>query len=245
MVIVLSVPLDHLKDFTFQVGQMGNSLLSCSPPITGLDPSIVISPARLHLTLGVMALDDGPEVTSAQISNNNQGHQDSPGRKTVQEALSLLQQLKPDVQRFMNNKPLQLTLDELAVMRRSPEGEADVMYLGPSNILQKTEEHLNSVRLVQMIHERFRDAHFITDRRPLKLHCTVVNTSQRRSGNRRGPRGVPFSIHEIEQAIAHAPGIVGDLLSSPPTLTVRELKICRMGSHDAEGRYVRVGGIEW
>ncbi|QRV93643.1 hypothetical protein RhiJN_21661 [Ceratobasidium sp. AG-Ba] len=245
MVIVLSVPLDHLKDFTFQVGQMGNSLLSFSPPITGLDSSIVISPVRLHLTLGVMALDDGPEATSARISNDSKGHHDSEGRKTVQDALSLLQEIKPDVQRFLNNEPLRLTLDELAVMRRSPEGEADVMYLGPSNTLPKSEEHSNSVRLLQMIHERFRDAHFIKDRRPLKLHCTVVNTSHRRSGNRRGPRGIPFSISEIEQAIAHAPGIVGDLLSSPPTLTVRELKICRMGSHDAEGRYVRVGGIEW
>ncbi|KAG9081938.1 hypothetical protein FS749_007275 [Ceratobasidium sp. UAMH 11750] len=146
---------------------------------------------------------------------------------------------------MLDNQPIQLTLDELTVMRRSPAGEADVLYLGPSNTLTKSEEHVRSVELLQMVHEKFREAGFITETRPLKLHCTALNTSHRRSGNRSGPRGVPFSISEIEQAIAQTPAITGDLLSSPSTLMVRELKVCRMGSYDELGRYVRVGGIDW
>ncbi|KAG9124364.1 hypothetical protein FRC07_011890 [Ceratobasidium sp. 392] len=244
LTVIVSVPLDHIRDFTSQVGSMGNALLALSPPITGLDRTIVISPARLHLTLGVMALDDSP-APAPVVSSSTGDVSEPPPRKTVTDAVNLLHQLKPNIIQMLNNQPIQLTLDELTVMRRSQTGEADVLYLGPSNSLAKTEEHTRSVGLLHMVHEKFREANFITETRPLKLHCTVVNTSHRRTGNRGGPRGVPFSMSEIENAIAQDPAITGTLLSSPPTLAIRELKICRMGSFDELGKYVRVGGIEW
>ncbi|KAG8737496.1 hypothetical protein FRC12_017142, partial [Ceratobasidium sp. 428] len=159
---------DHIRSFTSQVDKLTNGLLAASPPITGVDPTIVISSARLHLTLGVMALDDSPATVPVTSSSTGDELEAQPARKTVAEAISLLQQLKPDVLRMLDNQPIQLTLDELTVMRRSPAGEADVLYFGPSTALEKTGEHVRSVGLLQMVYEKFREANFISDTRPLK-----------------------------------------------------------------------------
>jgi len=235
---------------------MTDALLATSPPITGLDPSIVISPSRLHLTLGVMTLSETESgemlstdlrVASRQPSTGtarpNEGK--SASRHAVSEAVRLLQELKPDIQQMTNSQPLQLTLDELAVMRRSKTGEADVMYLGPASAIAKMEEHAQAVKVLQTVQNRFREAGFVTETRPLKLHCTILNTSHRKSVHRSGPRGVPFSMSEIDAAIAESPDITGQLLSSPLPLAVRKLNICRMGSYDSMGRYVIVGSVEW
>lgn len=56
---------------------------------------------------------------------------------------------------------------------------------------------------------------------------------------------MPFSMAEIEAAITQSPGMAGQLLSSPQSLEVRKLNICRMGSYDSMGRYVSVGSVEW
>jgi hypothetical protein len=69
-------------------------------------------------------------------------------RKTVAEAVSLLRSLKPDIAAMLNDQPLQLNLDEFAVMRRSEAGEADVMYIGPAVAAVRTEEHSRSVRVL-------------------------------------------------------------------------------------------------
>lgn len=248
----VSVPLDHIQGFTSQVAQFTDTLLAVSPPITGLDPSIVISPARLHLTIGVMALTDD-ERQSEERPNDSFQNPNASGQvsqppleppKTASQALDLLQSLKSEIQTMLNNEPLQLNLDELAVMRRSEEGEADVMYIGPTPAVVRTEAHSQSVKVLESIYRRFREEGFVTDTRPLKLHCTVLNTSHRKPANRRSGR-VPFSMSQIEEAVAQNPHMTGTLLSSSVPLTARELNICRMGSWDRLGRYVRVGGIKW
>ncbi|KAF8594778.1 hypothetical protein BDV93DRAFT_529087 [Ceratobasidium sp. AG-I] len=252
----ISVPLDQLDGFTSQVAHMSNALLAASPPVTGLDPSIVISPPRLHLTLGVMALTESNtkgsstrprDPSAAQGSTDEAPSQEAQTvpRRTITDAIEFLQQLEPEIRQILQNQPLQLVLDELAVMRRSNTGEADVMYLGPSDMTMKTEEHAQTFKALQIVHNRFREAGFVTETRPLKLHCTILNTSHRRSGGRSGPWGVPFSMAEIDAVIAQSPGIAGQLLSSPHPLIVRKLNICRMGSYDSQGRYVSVGSVEW
>lgn len=249
----VSVPLDQIQGFTSQVANLTDALLAVSPQITGLDSSIVISPARLHLTIGVMALiEDGhqpegrPSSSAPNPSTSEQGSQVTPLQppKTVSQAVDLLQSLKPEIQTMMGSEPLRLNLDELAVMRRSDEGEADVMFLGPATGTLRTEAHSQSVHVLETIHRRFREEGFVTDTRPLKLHCTILNTSHRRSANRRSGR-VPFSMSQIEEAISQNPRMTGTLLSSTEPLAVQELNICRMGSWDRLGRYVRVGSIEW
>ncbi|KAJ1304234.1 hypothetical protein OPQ81_005398 [Rhizoctonia solani] len=237
----ISVPLDHLSQFTSQISHFTNSLLTVSPPITGLDRSIVISPSRLHLTLGVMSLatEDRP------VDSSKQTEIDKTPQKSITDALALLRSLKPEIESALQGQPLQLCLNEFAVMRRSPAGEADVMYIGPAAAGAKTEEHIRSVKILETITRRFTQEGFITDTRPLKLHCTILNTTYRKAGNRNGGQRIPFSIAQIEDSIAQNPHITGTLLSSDTPLAVREMNICRMGSYDEFGRYVRVGGIEW
>ncbi|CAE6533063.1 unnamed protein product [Rhizoctonia solani] len=168
----ISVPLDHLSHFTSQVSHFTDSLLAASPPINGLDPSIVISPSRLHLTLGVMNL-----ASEDQLSNeprvNSPHDQESGGerkapRKSVADAVALLDSLKLDIESSLRGQPLQLCLNEFAVMRRSPAGEADVMYIGPATIGTKTAEHERSVGILETINRRFTEEGFITETRPLK-----------------------------------------------------------------------------
>jgi activating signal cointegrator complex subunit 1 len=134
---------------------MTDALLATSTPITGLDRSIVISPARLHLTLGVMSLSELPtgitdEAQTALNPNSEPSQAEkSTLHKTISDAVNLLQELKPEIQHMLDNQPIQLTLDELTVMRRSPSGEADVMYIGPASSLAKSEEHSCSVKLLR------------------------------------------------------------------------------------------------
>ncbi|KAI5894464.1 uncharacterized protein SCHCODRAFT_02534330 [Schizophyllum commune H4-8] len=45
----------------------GDALLAASPPVAGLDRSIVIDPRRVHLTLGVMRLEKDDPVTTRPI----------------------------------------------------------------------------------------------------------------------------------------------------------------------------------
>ncbi|CAE6499168.1 unnamed protein product [Rhizoctonia solani] len=242
----ISVPLDHISSFTTQISQFTDSLLAVSPPIAGLDSSIVVSPSRLHLTLGVMNLTVGENESSRPQTNSSQGETDTKTyRKTVADALSLLHSLKPYVESTLQGQPLQLCLDELDVMQRSPSGEADVMYFGPASTSPKATAHLRSVSVLATINKRFIEEGFITETRPLKLHCTVINTSYRKSAQRNSRQRTPFSMTQIEESISQNPHALGTLLSPEELLDVRELNICRMGSRDKFGRYVRVGGIEW
>ncbi|EUC61573.1 AKAP7 2'5' RNA ligase-like domain protein [Rhizoctonia solani AG-3 Rhs1AP] len=259
----ISVPLDHLHEFALEISRFTEGLQTASPPITGLDPSIVISPRRLHLTLGVMGLTaEGNQVTQPPTNpSQERGMNGVTHRQSITAAQALLDSLKPDIESALQGQPLQLCLNEFAVMRRSPTGEADVMYIGPTATGINSAEHTRSVgvlgkpthctrlqklsRSIEMINRRFIEEGFITDRRPLKLHCTILNTSHRKTANNQRGQRVPFSMSQIEDSIAQNPHITGTLLSSENLLAVRELNICRMGSYDELGRYVRVGGIEW
>ena len=142
------------------MAKMTSELLTRSPSITGMDPSIIISPQRLHLTLGVMTLSESkPDITSAKPQDKSvvtDGASDAPlqgepkiTRRTTSEAIELLQQLAPEIRQILEDQPLQLLLDEIAVMRRSKSGEADVMYLGPSDMAAKAEEHAQTFKALR------------------------------------------------------------------------------------------------
>ncbi|KAG8697375.1 hypothetical protein FRC11_000077, partial [Ceratobasidium sp. 423] len=142
--------IDHLSNFTSQISRFTDSLLAASPPITGLDPSIVISSNRLHLTLGVMNLTSEDHQSNEPRADLPQegGSERKPPRRSVAEAVALLHSLKPDIESILQGQPLQLCLNEFAVMRRSPAGEADVMYIGPATTGIKPEEHKRSVGIL-------------------------------------------------------------------------------------------------
>ena len=97
-------------------------LLASSPAIPGLDESIVISPRRLHLTLGVMSLTDAPEASSSATHP-----------RTVEAALALLVQLRPQIMDILNGEELRVTLQRADIMRpeRGDLERAHVMWVGP------------------------------------------------------------------------------------------------------------------
>ncbi|KAF9551926.1 hypothetical protein CPC08DRAFT_768609 [Agrocybe pediades] len=71
---------------------------------------------------------------------------------------------------------------------------AGVLFLGPSHI-DKGQLDVGRQKLMQicyLVEGAFKDAGYITDTRPLKLHCTIVNASHRKPMRR-----MPFSYSDI------------------------------------------------
>ena len=99
-----------------------SGLLASSPAIPGLDPSIVIHPRRLHLTLGVMSLSS---TTDPADSNT----------KTVQSALDLLRSLRPQIMRLLAGHTLRVPLNRMHIMnpRRGRLDDAHVLWMGPAH----------------------------------------------------------------------------------------------------------------
>ena len=114
---VLALPLHTHSSLRTSVANFQNALLVASPPIAGLDRSIVIDPRRLHLTLGIMALrTDGPH--------------------TVESALSLLQSLRPSIAVLLQGRnSVKVRLDSLDILKPDRNrSNAHVLFLGPSTL---------------------------------------------------------------------------------------------------------------
>ncbi|KAN0131551.1 AKAP7 2'5' RNA ligase-like domain containing protein [Lactarius tabidus] len=214
----LALPLGHHADLRSAVQGLTTSWLAHDPPIDGLDPSIVVQPRRLHLTLGVMSL----------TPNQEEGEQ----THHLAGATRLLAELAPRVRAALERAPLRVPLGRLAVMQPDPT-RAHVLYAEP-NISSPDGRRLRAV--CELVRDAFTKAGFLAvDRRPLKLHCTLLNTNYRRPmpGQRRAPGRVPFSFAALPPA---APNL--------GTWTVDELQICEMGSWAPDGAYVRVAGCD-
>ncbi|KAF5378313.1 hypothetical protein D9615_008800 [Tricholomella constricta] len=199
----IAVPLHTNPTLRTRIAAFQSSLLSASPPIRGLDPSITIEPIRFHLTLGVMALSEEPTFPEMTVS---------PDTRTVSTALALLRSLKPRLDAILDtdggehadHAGLQVVLDALDIMRPVPAAGAsddvwaDVLYLAPR------ETGVDGVKLRKIadcIERTFKEAGYVTETRPLKLHCTVLNTSKRRPARARGRH---FCYSDILRALAPA-----------------------------------------
>lgn len=118
---------DRLSAFT-------RSLLDSLPPIPGLDESIVISPRRLHITLGVMSLTDATTNLAASASSTESaGVSSESPPQTVESALALLNQLKPKILEMLDGERLRVALEYVDIMRpdRGDLEKAHVMWIGP------------------------------------------------------------------------------------------------------------------
>jgi hypothetical protein len=86
--------------------------------VEGLDSSILIDPRRLHMTLGVMALepdDDSVHPTEAPEITTAQGHL---LKKTVSSALYLLNSLKPRISEILKfDKGIEVPLEIMHVLK--------------------------------------------------------------------------------------------------------------------------------
>ncbi|KAG2038746.1 kinase A anchor protein [Suillus americanus] len=220
----ISLPIGHHVQLQESVKSFADGLLNCKPALPGVDRGIVIAPRRLHLTLGVMTLEN------------------SPGR-TLADAQALLWKLRTRVMELLDGHSLCIPLTEMNIMNpdRSNADNAHVLWLGPS---LNTEDAQRLKSVSEFVNKAFSDAGFIQDRRPLKLHCTILNTSHRK------PPRQPFSYSAILTSL-FIRGFVRTPLQSHDfrspvkvefgTWSVDEIQICKMGSYGPEGEYVSCG----
>ncbi|KAF8875285.1 kinase A anchor protein, partial [Infundibulicybe gibba] len=201
-------------------------LIRNQPPIPGLDSSIIIDPRRMHITLGVMHLEQ--DIPSASHSR--------PVRHTVSTALDLLRSLQPQLAQTSGTK-LSITLDSMDIFQPQRNfGEAgalgaNVLFIGPSN---SDDKRLRDI--CDMTHRTFRQHGYITEKRPLKLHCSILNTSHRKPRRRQ-----PFSYSAILASNAHRP--LTCLPVNLGTWEIHRIELWVMGSHGPNNEYISCGGI--
>lgn len=92
----------HHPALRTRISTFTDSLLMSEPPIPGLDPSIIIAPRRLHLTLGVMSLTPAAPANegTGALAGAASGLQSAEGvgqAKTLEAARNLLASLRPRV----------------------------------------------------------------------------------------------------------------------------------------------------
>ncbi|KAH9043549.1 AKAP7 2'5' RNA ligase-like domain-containing protein, partial [Lactarius deliciosus] len=226
----LALPIGHHADLRSTVQALTASWLAHDPPIDGLDPSIVVQPRRLHLTLGVMALAPSPPSRAAVDPAA-----EPETERDLAAAARLLADLAPRIRAILARAPLRVPLGRLTVMQPDPM-RAHVLYAEP-DISSPDGRRLRAV--CELIRDAFMEAGFLAaDRRPLKLHCTLLNTNYRRPvpGQRRPAGRVPFNFTTFPSAARDN--------SNLGIWTVDELQICEMGSWAPDGAYVRVAGCD-
>ena len=133
------------------MGSFGQSLLNeTDPPISGLDKSVLVSPRRLHFTLGVMSL----------ASTSSAG--DTGGRsqcRTLDDAVRFLESLKPRVDELLRvsatgsadqAQKIRVALNSMDTMNLEKGGMAHVLWVGPKDGNSKdiADEETNKFRRV-------------------------------------------------------------------------------------------------
>ncbi|RKP07311.1 AKAP7 2'5' RNA ligase-like domain-containing protein [Thamnocephalis sphaerospora] len=181
---------------------------------SGVDPSIFIEPARLHLTLGVMRLDTAEKVA---------------------QAVSVLRGLSAKVYDALGTRTFLVQLRGLEVMQDNPD-QAHVLY---ADVRDPPGEEQGRVRSIcELINAEFKQAELLRDEnRPLKLHLTLMNTAHR-NGRQRGQKGkarLPFRAGELLRK--HGQCDLG-------TYRCATVEVARMGSHSpTTGGYEAEGAI--
>jgi activating signal cointegrator complex subunit 1 len=103
-----------------------SALLASDPPIQGLHPSIIVPPRRLHLTLGVMSLDQS-------ILSQEETGSPSIEPPTLERASSLLASLQPSILQLLGDRPLQVGLEQMDILKpeKGKPGSGHVLFVGP------------------------------------------------------------------------------------------------------------------
>lgn len=201
----ISIPIGHHPGIQSKWSQVTRSFLNASPAIPGLDQSVIIKPGGLHVTLGVMSLRTDEEG-SRRITKKQQSQDVDSSRNTqlhsVQDALALLRTLREPIRELINDgssleSRLYLPLDRLDIMRNGRNNHSDnahVLWVGPD---LDGELGKRFRRVCELVHSTFKEAGYLQDLRPLKLHCTLINTVYRKQ--------VPRSSFTLSDAIPGAP----------------------------------------
>jgi activating signal cointegrator complex subunit 1 len=150
----ISLPLGHHEELRRRASALTDSWLGLEPCAAGLDPSIVIPPRRLHLTLAVMALDS----PSSSVSRNGGGDRPnptagtgsptppSPPARTLERAKQVLDSCVQDVNEILNRNggTLRLTLDRLGSFQSNWE-QCHVLFAEPRDADDSTPGLLREV----------------------------------------------------------------------------------------------------
>lgn len=129
-----------------------SNLLDEDPPIPGLDDTVVISPRRMHLTLGVMSLDQ--ENHSSPSTNESEAN--TRPLQTLTGAVALLRELRPRILDLLSGEDLIVALNHIDIMRpeRGDLAKAHVLFAGPSPrglVFQRLKAVSGSLNLLSMI----------------------------------------------------------------------------------------------
>ena len=144
----------------------------------------MISPRRLHLTLGVMSLDLDDHLDPSTSGTRP---------RTLEAAVRFLNELKPRVMEMLAGHKLLVGLNLVDIMRpeRGDLEKAHVLWTGPSNegedarrlrdvsskfacFIQNVGEIYSLLLDVDFVHREFKNAGFVVDEnRPLKVSCQI------------------------------------------------------------------------
>ncbi|KIO15411.1 hypothetical protein M407DRAFT_13303, partial [Tulasnella calospora MUT 4182] len=191
-------------------------------PIPGFGGRLCQETQRLHMTLGVMALAEKASTEAASGSREAATQSEeaqlqapsapAPPKKTVAEALELLNSLRPEIINIINDTgDINVPLTGLKIMNDRPD-EAYVLWTGPGT----NNDGSSLWRISLLVHNKFQEAGFVTDTRPLKLHCTLLNSTFRR------PRQA-FSSTEILRRVAEQPEIAGIQAAKKQSVTPEDV----------------------
>jgi hypothetical protein len=122
----LALPIGHHPEFCNAISALTSSWLTHEPPIEGLDPSIVVHPCRLHLTLGVMVLTSSPNPNPNP--SPSKGKSKSKSSNTIWQVPRHSSLAWPRAYAILlAQNPLRVPLDRLAIMQPDP-ARAHVLY---------------------------------------------------------------------------------------------------------------------
>ncbi|KAG0604245.1 hypothetical protein M758_10G156200 [Ceratodon purpureus] len=144
--------------------------------IHGIDKSIFVKPATFHLTLLMLKLWN---------------------EERVQAAADCLQKVMPRVHEALEGSPLRINLKGVDCMQGNP-AKAHVLYAD----VEPDDQALRLIKASQVITEAFTEAGLVMDKdqtQTLKLHATLMNTTQRSGGGpgKRYTKRMPFDATEI------------------------------------------------
>ncbi|KAG8755009.1 hypothetical protein FRC12_011027 [Ceratobasidium sp. 428] len=234
----LAFPLYTNENLRRVVNDFQTELLSDKVAVKGLDKTIVVNPWRLHITVGVVGLEE------------DVGASEGP-RYTVESALKLLESLHPSIDKILGGGQLEVDLDKLDVTQVASGGPRDekfahVLFVGP----HKRNETLQNV--MDLVYDTFKNQGYITESRSSKIHCTILNTRYRQPRERR-----PFSYSGVlkSQACKHFKMMRLSPSQGEQATTARrvqlgafelgEIQLWKMGSHWENDKYFSHGGISW
>ncbi|KAG8724085.1 hypothetical protein FRC09_000427 [Ceratobasidium sp. 395] len=157
----LAFPLHTNENLRRVVNDFQTELLSDKVAVKGLDKTIVVNPWRLHITVGVVGLEE------------DVGASEGP-RYTVESALKLLESLHPSIDKILGGGQLEVDLDKLDVTQVASGGPRDekfahVLFVGP----HKRNETLQNV--MDLVYDTFKNQGYITESRSSKVTNSALD----------------------------------------------------------------------